>query len=166
MQQMTPQASAYWILSRTSLFLPFIFLCLNKKQKPTMPSAPRLAQPGEQYFRVTESWNLTTANWLRLLVKGLHKLCQVHDLPKTLCWVHIDELIQIMRACWSWDWWIIGWGFDPRAICPFHVAPIRCKVLQEYWCWYHSKIPEEIWLQDLVSAKCFSDIFVEICWEW
>jgi len=50
MQQMTPHASAYWILSRTSSFLPFIFLCFNKKQKPTMPSPPRLAQPGEQYF--------------------------------------------------------------------------------------------------------------------
>lgn len=33
MQQITPHAIAYWIPSRTSLFLHFIFLCLNKKQR-------------------------------------------------------------------------------------------------------------------------------------
>lgn len=71
-------------------------------------------------------WQFLTAStifilWLQLLVKGLHKLCQVHDLSNTLRWIHIDELVQIMSACCK--------IYQNHVISLVH---IRCKV---WWLW-------------------------------
>lgn len=111
---MIPYAVTYWILSRTYFHPSYSSLiCINKKIRIALQTDDkaicRQIFPTNSTVVKSENtiWRLTTANttfihlWLWLLVKGLYKLSQVHDLSKTLCWVHVDELIQIMCTCWK-----------------------------------------------------------------
>jgi hypothetical protein len=90
------QGETYFYLSYS-----YSLICPNEKVKPALQTDHNaicwLSMKNSRWQLITASTMLIL--WLQLLVKGLHKLRQVHDLPNTLCWIHIDELVQIMRAC-------------------------------------------------------------------
>jgi hypothetical protein len=117
------QGQTYFYLSYS-----YILICPNENVKPALLTDHNAIC----WLRMKNiSWQFITPNtililWLRLLVKGLHKLCQVHDLPKTLCWIHIDELIQIMCACCK--------TYQNYVISLVH---IRCKV---WWLWNKAEL--------------------------
>lgn len=94
-----------WITHYANL-VPFL-ICSNEKVRPALQTDNNAIYRVTHPIKTGWEWKdkLTGHNCqhilillLRLLVKGLHKLCQVHDLPNSLSWVHIDELIQIMCA--------------------------------------------------------------------